>query len=473
MFRMKKNTAAEPEQVAVPPRPESAGEAAPAIDDLEHTRPIAAAPVATPAAAEEAAPLGRPRTAGDIAARADAAQQAGEQARDRVKQNTWAKEQEQPAAVGAPAPATAVANRPEDRTRQERTGILTGRNEDGEEPEDYRDGPKRSAFFVMRKTVREFIDDGCADMAAALTFYSVLALFPALIALLAVVGVFGQAKESVDKIIQVLNPLVSADTLDKIRPTLDELAGSGGAGLTLAIGLLGALWSASGYVGAFSRAMNRIYEVEEGRPFWKMRPMQLLVTVVTLLLCAVSLLILVVSGPIADSMGKTLGVGQDFVTAWNYAKWPALALVVMLIVALLYWATPNVRFPRFRWISVGAFVAILIWLVASVGFAFYVANFSNYNKTYGSVAGVVIALLWLWITNNALLFGAELDAELERGRELQLGIAAEEGIKLPVRDDRGILKAEKRREKDLAKQREIRLAATGPGDPEDRPFGRR
>ena len=186
-----------------------------------------------------------------------------------------------------------------------------------------------------------------------------------------------------------------------------------------------------------------------------------------------ALVILIVSGPFAESIGKAIGVGDDLVTIWNIAKWPVLAAVVMMIVALLYWATPNVSFPRFRLISVGSFVAIMVWLVASVGFAFYVANFSSYNETYGSVAGVVVALLWLWITNLALLFGAELDAELERGRQLQLGMAAEETIQLPVRDTRGIEKAAARRAKDLAVQRDIRLAAAGPGDPNDRPFGRR
>jgi membrane protein len=342
-----------------------------------------------------------------------------------------------------------------------------------EEPEDYTAGPRRSAFFVARRTVREFLDDQGTDLAAALTYYSVLAIFPGLIALLSLVGVFGQASRSVDKILEILAPLVSADTLDRVRPVLTDLASTQGAGLALVIGLLGALWSASGYVGAFSRAMNRIYEVEEGRPFWRMRPMQLVVTVVTVLLCALSLVILIVSGPVAESVGKTVGLGNDLVLAWGYAKWPVLALVVMVIVGLLYYATPNVDLTKFRVISVGAFVAILVWLVASVGFAFYVANFSSYNKTYGSIAGVVVALLWLWITNVALLFGAELDAELERGRQLQIGLAAEETLQLPVRDSRGIEKAAARRHKDVETQRDIRLAAAGPGDPADRPFGRR
>ena len=341
-----------------------------------------------------------------------------------------------------------------------------------EHRDDYTQGPKRPAFFVVRRTVREFIDDGATDLAAALTYYAVLAIFPGLIALLALVGVVGQAEESIDQIIEILTPLVSSDAITWIDKTLTELAAMEGAGLTLVLGLLGALWAASGYVGAFSRAMNRIYEVAEGRPFWRLRPMQVLLTVVNVALCAMALVILIVSGPVAEAVGSAIGVGDDLVVIWGWAKWPVLALVVMVIVALLYYATPNVDFTRFRVISVGAFVAILVWLVASVGFAFYVANFDSYNKTYGSVAGVVIALLWLWITNVALLFGAELDAELERGRELQLGVASEEALQLPVRDTRGIQKAAARQAKDLARMREIRLAATTPGDPADRPFAR-
>ncbi len=332
---------------------------------------------------------------------------------------------------------------------------------------------KVSALFVLRRTLREFRDDGGTDLAAALTYYSVLAIFPALIALLSLVGVFGQAQNSVAKILEILAPLVSADTLKRIREPLLDLAATEGMGITLVVGLLGALWAASGYVGGFSRAMNRIYEVEEGRPFWRLRPMQLIVTATTVLLCALALVILIVSGPLAESVGQTIGVGSDLVVIWGYAKWPVLAMVVMVIVAMLYHATPNVEFTKFRVISVGAFVAILVWLVASVGFAFYVANFSSYNKTYGSLAGVVVALLWLWITNVALLFGAELDAELERGRQLQSGIAAEEELQLPLRDSRGIEKVAARRAEELATMRDIRVEAAGAGDPADRPFGRR
>jgi membrane protein len=343
----------------------------------------------------------------------------------------------------------------------------------GEETEPAR-LPRRKALFVLKRTYREFGDDGGTDLAAALTYYSVLALFPGLIAVLSLVGLFGQAQESVDKIMEILTPLVSdPGTLDSIQARLLDLADAGGAGIGLVVGVLGALWSASGYIGAFSRAMNKVYEVQEGRPFWRLRPMQVIVTVTTVLLSVLALVILIVSGPVAEAVGKALGVGDDLVRVWDIAKWPVLAVIVMVVVALLYHLTPNVEFTRFRLISVGSFVAILAWLMASVGFAFYVANFGSYNKTYGSLAGVIVALLWMWITNVALLFGAELDAELERGRELKFGVAAEESLQLPVRDTRGIQKAVARQARDLALQRDIRLAAAGPGDPADRPFGRR
>jgi membrane protein len=185
----------------------------------------------------------------------------------------------------------------------------------------------------------------------------------------------------------------------------------------------------------------------------------LVITLVAILLVACVLVMLVVSGPLADSVGSVIGLGSQAVTVWNIVKWPVIVLFVVLIVAMLYYATPNVRQPRFRWLSVGAFVAIVIWILASVAFAFYVATFGSYDKTYGSLAGAVAGLLWLWITNVALLFGAELDSELERGRQLQAGIVAEEELQLPARDMRGIRKARKKEKKDLARGVAIREAA--------------
>jgi len=320
---------------------------------------------------------------------------------------------------------------------------------------------KRSWFYVLRKTAREFSKDQCTDLAAALTYYAVLAIFPAAIALMSVVGLVGQGTESVDTVLQILRDVGAGSVADTLAPTLYELSASPGAGLALVLGLAGALWSASGYVGAFGRAMNRMYEIREGRPIWKLRPAMLLLTVVVVVLAAATLVGLVVSGPVAGAIGNAIGLGATAVTVWNIVKWPVILGVVVLIVALLYWGTPNVRQPRFRWISVGAALAIVVWVVASALFGVYVASFSSYDSTYGSLAGGIVFLLWLWITNLALLFGAELDSELERGRELEAGIAAEETIQLEPRDTRTIDKADAKERADIDRGREIRLTNAG------------
>jgi membrane protein len=320
---------------------------------------------------------------------------------------------------------------------------------------------RRSWLYVLRKTVREFSDDQCTDLAAALTYYAVLAVFPAAIALTSLLGLVGQGTSSVQTVLDVVGDLGGSAMVDSVRDPLLEISRSQGAGLAFVLGLLGALWSASGYVGAFGRAMNRVYEVQEGRPIWKLRPVMILLTLVLVVLAAAVLLALVLSGPVADSVGDALGVGSGLVLVWNIAKWPVLLLAVVLIVALLYYATPNVRQPKFRWVSPGAFLAIVTWAVVSAAFGFYVANFSSYDKTYGTLGGVIAFLLWLWLTNLALLFGAELDAELERGRELQSGLAAERVIQLPPRDTRKIDKARAKAEDDERRGRAIRLDAGG------------
>jgi membrane protein len=336
---------------------------------------------------------------------------------------------------------------------------MTMHPDDDRKPDSPTDLPKRSWKYVARKTWREFGDDQCTDLAAALTYYAVLSIFPAAIALTSILGLVGQAQKSVDTVVEVLDPLVSSQMLGTIEPVLRQLASSQSAGFALVIGLAGALWTASGYVGAFGRAMNRIYEIPEGRPFWKLRPIMLVITLIALVLMAAVLLMLIVSGPVAESIGNVIGLGSTAVTVWQYAKWPVLGIAVVLIVAMLYYATPNVQQPKFRWISVGALVAIVVWVVASIVFAFYVANFSSYNKTYGSLAGVIVALLYLWLTNIALLFGAEVDSELERGRQLEAGIPAEAELQLPPRDTRNIRKSEEKEAEDVAQGRRIREQA--------------
>jgi membrane protein len=318
---------------------------------------------------------------------------------------------------------------------------------------------KPSWRYVLRRTVREFSADECTDLAAALTYYSVLALFPAAIALTSLLGLVGQGTEAVDQVLGILRDLGASGVVDSVGPTLRQLAGSQSAGWALLLGLLGALWSASGYVGAFGRALNRIYERGEGRPVWKLRPAMLVLTAFLVVLVAIALAGLVISGPVTSATGDAIGVGSTVQTVFSVVKWPIILAVVVLIVALLYYWTPNVRQPRFRWLSVGAVVAILTWAVASAAFGFYIANFSSYDRTYGSLAGVIVFLLWLWITNLALLFGAELDAELERGRELQSGIAAEESIQLPPRDDRNLEKRARKERADVLRGRELRSRA--------------
>ena len=287
--------------------------------------------------------------------------------------------------------------------------------DDPSKPESPTDLSKPSILYVLRKTAREFSTDQCTDLAAALTYYAVLSLFPALVVVVSLLGVFGQGQRTTDAVLQIVGQLGPASAVDTLRTPIQQLVESPSAGFALIVGILGALWSASGYVGAFSRAMNRIYEVEEGRPVWKLRPIQLLLTLVGLTLAAAVAFMLAVSGPIASAIGGAIGLGDVAQTIWSIARWPVVLIFVTLAVATLYYAAPNVKQPKFRWISVGAGVAILAWILASVLFGFYVGNFGSYNKTYGALAGVVVFLLWLWITNLALLFGAELDAELERG----------------------------------------------------------
>lgn len=333
------------------------------------------------------------------------------------------------------------------------------------EPEDDRkvDSPSdldsHSWGYVLRKTAREFSSDQCTDLAAALTYYAVLALFPAAVALTSLLGLVGQGTEGVDQVLDILRRVGAGGVVDSIGPTLRDLSSSQGVGLGLVVGLAGALWSASGYVGAFGRAMNRVYEVGEGRPVWKLRPAMLGLTAVLVVLVALALSGLVLSGPVADAVGSALGLGDTTVLVFTIVKWPVLLAIVVLVVALLYYATPNVKQPRFRWVSVGAVLAIAIWALASAAFGFYVANFSSYDKTYGALAGVIVFLLWLWLTNLALLFGAELDAELERGRELVSGLPAEEEIQLPARDTRGIEKAAEKEREDVRRGRELREQA--------------
>jgi len=328
--------------------------------------------------------------------------------------------------------------------------------DDSRKPDSPGDVTKPSWKYIAKKTLREFTKDQCPDLAAALTYYSVLSIFPALLALVSLLGIFGDAQKTTAALLDILQGIAPGETVNTMRPVVEDLASSSAAGFTLVLGLLTALWSASGYVGAFGRAMNRVYEVDEGRPFLKLRGTMLGVTVVNLLIVVVLAAMLVLSGPVAESVGNVIGLGGTFLTVWNIAKWPVMLVLVIAAIAILYYATPNVKQPKFRWMSMGSAIAVVVFLLASLAFGFYVANFNSYNKTYGAIGGVIIALLWLWILNMSLLFGAEFDAETERGRQLQAGIEAEETIQLPPRDTKQSDKLQVKEEEDIRRGRDLR-----------------
>ena len=273
---------------------------------------------------------------------------------------------------------------------------------------------------ALRRTVRELREDNLTDWAAALTYYAVLSVFPAVLALVSVVGLVGES--ATQPLLDNLGRLAPGAARDVVTGAVEGLQESqGAAGVLVVVGFAAALWSASGYVAAFMRAANAIYDIEEGRPLWKKLPVRLGTTLALLLMLAVMAVGITFTGGLAQAAGDVLGVGDAAVTAWDVAKWPVILLVAMSMVGLLYWITPNVKHP-FRWVSPGAVVGVLLWVAASAGFAVYVANFGSYNKTYGALGGVIVFLVWLWITNLAFLLGAELNAELERGKQIEQGV---------------------------------------------------
>ncbi|KUM81736.1 ribonuclease BN [Streptomyces griseorubiginosus] len=280
--------------------------------------------------------------------------------------------------------------------------------------------PKGAWGAALKGSLREFKDDELTDRAAALTYYGVLALFPALLVLVSVLGLTGRS--TTDKVLSNLQQFAPGSARDIITSAVQQLQGNSGTGSIMAIvGLVLAIWSASGYVAAFIRAANAVYDMPEGRPVWKILPVRFAVTVVLLVLAVISALIVVFTGSLAQKAGQALGIGDTALTVWSIAKWPVLVILVTVMIAILYWATPNAKVKGFRWITPGSFLALLIWMIASAGFALYVANFASYNKTYGTMAGVIVFLLWLWITNLAILLGLEFDAEIARQRAIAGG----------------------------------------------------
>ena len=293
--------------------------------------------------------------------------------------------------------------------------------------------PRRAWGDVLKRTVTEFRDDNVTDWAAALTYYGVLSIFPALIALVSILGLIGDS--ATKPLLDNLEGFAPGPAQEIISNALHGLTGSrGGASILFIVGIAGAIWSASAYIGAFIRASNAIWDVEEGRPITKTVPLRVLITVAMLILLTATAFAVAVTGPLADKVGQLAGIGGTAVTAWDIAKWPVLIIVVALMFSILYYASPNVRQPGFRWVTPGGIVAVVSWMVVSALFGIYVANFGSYNKTYGSLGAVIIFLVWLWLTNIAILFGAELNAETVRGRQIEEGHPPEREPFLEPRD---------------------------------------
>ena len=296
--------------------------------------------------------------------------------------------------------------------------------------------PRGSWGGTLKRTVREFRGDKLQHWAAALTYYAILSIFPALLVMVSLVGLVAdpaRVTRVLTDTVAELGPSTAASTFQ--GPIESITSNRGAAGVLFVVGVVAALWSASSYVSAFADACNSIYEVDEGRPFWRLKPLQLAVTFVLIIMAAVVALALVLSGPIATALGSSLGIGDTTLTLWRFAKWPAMVVLILLIFGVLYYTAPNARVRGVRWVTVGALVALLAWIVASVVFAVYVANFGSYDKTYGTLGGVVVFLLWMWITNMAILLGAELNAETERAHQLHRGVrGAEQGLKLEPRE---------------------------------------
>ncbi|MGE4425953.1 MAG: YihY/virulence factor BrkB family protein [Solirubrobacteraceae bacterium] len=332
-----------------------------------------------------------------------------------------------------------------------------------EAPDDPTDLQASSWWATLKRTTREFSDDALTVWAAALTYYAVLAIFPALLALVSILGLIGES--ATQPMIDNLATVTPGPAKDIVIDTLQNLQNSQGtAGIAFVVGLAGAIWSASGYVGGFMRASNAIYEIDEGRPIWKTIPVRIGTTIVLLLAMAAIAIAVAVTGPLADEVGRLVGIGDTAVTIWDIAKWPVVLVVVMVMFAFLYWVAPNVEHPRFPWVSPGGVVAVLLWIAVSALFALYVANFSSYDKTYGALGGVIAFLVWLWLTNIAILFGAELNAELERSRQIEAGLPASTEPFLEPRDTRAMDEDERRR----AEHGPVRAPEHGP----DRGAGR-
>jgi len=322
----------------------------------------------------------------------------------------------------------------------------------GPAPQGLTDMPRAGWIAILKRSLREFKHDDVTDRAAALTYFGVLALFPAVLVLVSVLGLLG--KSTTHKVLDNVAKIAPGGVHTFLNGVVTQVQGKAGiAGIAGIIGLLVALWSASGYVAAFMRASNAIYDVDEGRPIWKTIPVRLLTTLALVIMLVIAAAIVVLTGPIANQVGQAFGIGNAAVLAWEIAKWPVLLVIVSIMISLLYKASPNVQQPDFRWISAGGVIAVAIWLIASGAFALYVSFSGSYNKTYGSLATVIIFLVWLWISNIAILLGAEFNAESQRERAIRAGLPEDLEPFAELRDTRKLDEPEKRRVEEAERTR--------------------
>lgn len=276
----------------------------------------------------------------------------------------------------------------------------------------------------LGRAAKRYVAENRGDDAAALTYFSVLSIFPAILVGTSLIGLLNQ--QATDALLEAVATIAPSGIMQIIEDAVARLQmNPGTAGLVALLGLAGALWAASNYMAAFSRALNEVYATDETRRWWTVLIVRIVLTVVVGVLAALCGIIAATGGAVAEAIGKAIGLGGTAVTVWQWVKWPILLVLVMIIVALLYWLAPAKR-TGFGERAPGAVLAVALWIVASVGFGLYVANFGSYEKTYGALAGVVIFLVWLWITNAALLFGAELNATSELGADERTGEARRE-----------------------------------------------
>ena len=277
---------------------------------------------------------------------------------------------------------------------------------------------------VVWRSVAGYINDDCSDFAAAMTYQTVTATIPSLVVVVALVNLVTDGTTVITSTVGILRDIglgsvVGNEALLSVVQAL--LVRKAPAKVLLGFGLLLALWSASGYVGTFTRASNRIYGVREGRKWWLLELLQIALAAVALILLAAGGIGLVISGPLVDALGTRLHASDAARLAWSVGRWPALVVIAIVLLSLLFWIAPNVRQPRFRWMTVGGAVTLLVWLAVSFGFGLYVSNFGSYNKTYGSLGAVMAFLAWVYLSNIALLLGVQVNAEVQRGRLRQAG----------------------------------------------------